>query len=172
MTWQTASEENSKGYEVQVSTNGTEFHTLVSVPSASPNTMGVTSYSYTDTEKNKTGNRYYRLRQIDLDGKDAFFSPVVVNFDGKAAASTLVSYPNPFNGNDELHVALQSSIAGKGQLTITDMTGRTIQSKTVDVATGITDFVVNNMADLKSGLYLVKFMLPSGEVKNLKVMKQ
>ena len=172
ITWQTATEQNSKGYDVQVSTNGTEFRTLVSVPSASPNSVKLTSYSYTDTEKNKSGTRYYRLRQIDLDGKDAFFSPVAVSFDGKATASTLVAYPNPFNGNDELHVALQSTIAGKGQLLITDMTGRTIRQEAVEVTTGITDFAVTNMADLKAGLYLVKFTLPSGEVKNLKVMKQ
>ena len=73
---------------------------------------------------------------------------------------------------DELHVALQSATAGKGQLTITDMTGRTIRSTSVEVRSGLTDFTVNNMVDLKSGLYLVKFLLPSGEVKNLKIVKQ
>ena len=172
VTWQTATEQNSKGYDVQVSTNGTEFRTLASVPSASPNTVKLTSYSYTDTEKNKAGTRYYRLHQVDLDGKDAFFAPVAVSFDGKATAATLVAYPNPFNGNDELHVAIQSATAGKGQLTITDMTGRTIRSTSVEVTSGLTDFTVNNMVDLKSGLYLVKFLLPSGEVKNLKIVKQ
>ena len=172
LTWQTASELNSKGYNVEVSTDGKEYRTLSFIASVAPNSMHVVNYSYTDTEKDKKGVRYYRIVQIDVDGKTSYYSPRAVSFEGKVVDIPMAAYPNPFNGNDELHIALQSATVGKGQLTITDMTGRTIQSKTVDVATGITDFVVNNMADLKSGLYLVKFMLPSGEVKNLKVMKQ
>ena len=172
VSWQTASELNSRGYDVQVSTNGTEFRTLSSIPSVAPNSVHLTSYSYIDTEKNKTGTRYYRLRQVDLDGKETFFTPVAVNFEGKASATTLVAYPNPFNSNDELHVALQSATAGKGQLLITDLTGRTIRNETVEVSVGLTDFAVNNTAGLQAGMYLVKFMLPTGEVKNLKVQKQ
>ena len=172
VTWQTAAELNSKGYDVQVSTNGKEFRTLSSVPSASPNSVKVTSYSYLDTEKSKAGTRYYRLRQVDLDGKETFFSPVAVSFEGKAPAATMVAYPNPFNSNDQLHVALQSSVTGKGQLLITDLTGRTIRNETVEVSAGLTDFAVNNTAGLQAGMYLVKFTLPTGEVKNLKVQKQ
>ena len=172
VTWQTAAELNSKGYDVQVSTDGKEFRTLSSVPSASPNSVKTTSYSYLDAEKGKVGTRYYRLRQVDLDGKETFFSPVAVNFEGKAPAATLVAYPNPFNGNDQLHVALQSASSGKGQLLITDLTGRTIRNESVQVSAGLTDFAVDNTAGLQAGMYLVKFTLPTGEVKNLKVQKQ
>ncbi|MFC6222565.1 T9SS type A sorting domain-containing protein [Hymenobacter artigasi] len=172
VTWQTASEENSKGYEVQVSTNGTEYRTLTSVPSASPNTTQVTTYSYVDKEANKTGKRYYRLHQLDLDGKDAFFAPTVVSFDGKAPASNFVAYPNPLNAGNELHVALQSAATGTAKLLVTDMTGRTLQQQNVVLTGGLTDASVVGMGDLKAGMYLVKITLPSGEVKNLKVVKQ
>ena len=172
VTWQTASEQNSKGYEVQVSTNGTEYRTLAFVPSASPNSTSLTSYSYEDKEANKAGVRYYRLHQIDIDGKDAFFNPVAVSFDGKAITSGLTVYPNPFNSNDELHVAMQASGAGKGSLLITDMTGRTVRQQAVDVNNGLTDLAITGMGELKAGIYLVKFTLPSGEVKNMKVMKK
>ncbi|MBU6120025.1 T9SS type A sorting domain-containing protein [Hymenobacter siberiensis] len=172
VTWQTASEENSKGYEVQVSTNGTEYRTLTSVPSASPNTTQVTNYSYVDKEANKTGKRYYRLHQLDLDGKDAFFAPTVVSFDGKAPASNFVAYPNPLNAGNELHVALQSAATGTAKLLVTDMMGRTLQQQNVVLTGGLTDASVAGMGDLKAGMYLVKITLPSGEVKNLKVVKQ
>ncbi|WP_216679472.1 T9SS type A sorting domain-containing protein [Hymenobacter siberiensis] len=172
VTWQTATEENSKGYEVQVSTNGTEYRTLASVPSASPNTMQVTNYSYVDKAANKTGKRYYRLHQLDLDGKDAFFAPTVVSFDGKAPASNFVAYPNPINNGNEFHVALQSAATGTAKLLVTDMTGRTLQQQNVVLTGGLTDASVAGMGDLKAGMYLVKITLPSGEVKNLKVVKQ
>ena len=172
ITWQTASEVNSKGYDIQVSTNGTEYRTLTSVPSASPNSTSVTNYRYEDKEANKTGLRYYRLRQIDLDGKETFFVPKSVSFSGKASETTLVAYPNPFNGNDELHLAVQVASAGKGQLRITDMTGRTIRQETVELTTGLSDLKVTGLNDLKSGVYLVRVTLPTGENKNLKVVKQ
>ena len=172
ITWQTASEENSKGYDVQVSANGTEFRTLTSVPSASPNSMRVTDYRYVDTEANKAGLRYYRLRQVDLDGKEAFFAPVSVSFDGKAAASTVMAYPNPFTMGNELKLDVQSAATGKGQLRITDMTGRTLRQEAIDMQSGITSLSVSNFGELKAGLYLLRVTLPSGETKNLKVVKQ
>ncbi|MDB5270188.1 MAG: hypothetical protein JWP58_3228 [Hymenobacter sp.] len=172
VTWQTASEENSKGYEVQVSTNGTEYRTLAYVPSASPNTTKVTNYSYVDKEANKTGKRYYRLHQMDLDGKDAFFAPTVVSFEGKAPSASFVAYPNPLNAGNELHVALQSAATGTAKLLVTDMTGRTLQQQNVVLTGSLTDTSVAGMGDLKAGVYLVKITLPTGEVKNLKVVKQ
>ncbi|WP_210513606.1 T9SS type A sorting domain-containing protein [Hymenobacter terricola] len=172
ITWQTASEVNSKGYDIQVSTNGTEFRTLTSVPSAAPNLVRTTDYRYVDKEANKSGLRYYRLRQVDLDGKETFFAPVSVSFDGKAAASSLSAYPNPFTSGDELKLDVQSAASGKGQLRITDMTGRTIRQEAIDVASGVTTMTVSNFGSLKAGVYLVRVSLPSGETKNLKVVKQ
>ncbi|GAB2718296.1 hypothetical protein GCM10011495_38870 [Hymenobacter frigidus] len=172
VTWETASEQNSKGYDVQVSTNGKEFRTLASVASATPNSTGNTQYRFIDTEQNKTGARYYRLRQVDLDGKETFFAPVVVSFTGKATETALVAYPNPLNGNEQLHLTFQSANAGKGQISITDMTGRMVRQQPIDVTTGTSDLTVEKLGDLKMGMYLVRLTLPSGQVQNLKVVKQ
>ena len=172
VTWETAMERNNKGFEVQVSTDGKEFRTLGFVASASPNTSMPQSYTYMDVEKNKAGQRYYRLRQVDLDGTATFFGPRLVGFDGKAAEAAMMAYPNPFNGSDNLHLNLQSSVAGNGAITITDMTGRTVSKQVVEVNTGNNDVTVNSLNNLKSGLYLVHMVLPTGEVQNLKVMKQ
>ena len=172
VTWETASELNSRGYEVQVSTTGKEFRTLASVASAAPNTNRTTQYRYIDKEANKSGTRYYRLRQIDLDGKEAFFNPVAVSFTGKATETALVAYPNPINGNEQLHLTFQSANAGKGQISITDMTGRMVRQQPIDVTAGTSDLTVEKLDDLKMGMYLVRLTLPSGQVQNLKVVKQ
>ncbi|MBF9238464.1 T9SS type A sorting domain-containing protein [Hymenobacter sp. BT683] len=173
VTWKTATEENSKGYDVQVSTNGKVFRTLASVPSATPNSSGETEYRYVDMEKNKSGVRYYRLRQVDLDGTETFFAPRTVTFSGKISVEPAVAaYPNPFSGNDDVHLALQSDVAGKGQFVLTDMTGRIIRQQAVELTTGITDFSVAGMKDLTAGIYMVRVTLPTGDVKTLKVVKQ
>ena len=172
VTWETASELNSRGYEVQISTTGKEFRKLASVASATPTTNRTTQYRYIDTEANKSGTRYYRLRQIDLDGKEAFFNPVAVSFTGKATETALVAYPNPLNGNEQLHLTFQSANAGKGQISITDMTGRIVRQQPIDVTAGTSDLTVEKLGDLKMGMYLVRLTLPSGQVQNLKVVKQ
>jgi hypothetical protein len=172
ITWQTASEINNKGYDVQVSTNGTEYRTLASVASVSPNTNAVSNYRYVDAEAGKNGMRYYRLRQVDLDGKETYFKPVTVSFDSKGTTTDLVAYPNPMKGGDALRLAMQTSIAGQGQMSITDMTGRTISQESIDLGIGVNDMSVNHFSDLKAGVYMLRVKLPTGDTKTLKVVKQ
>ena len=96
-----------------------------------------------------------------------------MSFDGKASETTsLAAYPNPFRTGDQVHLALQSSQGGAAQLRVTDLSGRTIRQETVTLTTGLSDFAVPGMSELKAGLYMVNLTLPSGEVKKLKVSKQ
>ena len=152
-----------------------EFRTLGFVASKSPNSVTLQSYTYVDVEKSKAGVRYYRLRQVDLDGKETFFGPRTVSFDGKVSegqGAVMTAYPNPFNSADQLHLTLQSAQNGNASLTIVDMTGRIVRQQKVGVLAGSNDVTVDHINDLKSGLYQVRFVLPTGEVRNLKVMKQ
>ena len=172
VTWETATELNNKGYNVQVSTDGKEFRTLGFVACASPNSISTKSYSYTDIEKNKVGIRYYRLQQVDVDGKTATFTPRAISFDGKAVEEAIAAYPNPFNSADQLHFTLQSAAAGQGSITIIDMVGRIVSKQSVDFNAGSNDVLANRLSDFKAGLYTVHFVLPTGQVQNMKIQKQ
>ena len=110
--------------------------------------------------------------QVDTDGKTASFAPRVVSFDGKANSegTTAFAYPNPFTS--ELHLNLSSKTEGQGQVFITDMTGRTVSQRLIAVSAGNNDVSLTSMGDLKNGIYLMHVTLPSGETKNLKVLKQ
>ena len=173
VTWQTASEQNNKGFNVQVSSDGKTYRTIGFVASETPNSNAPKAYAYTDTEKNKAGTRYYRLEQLDLDGKSTFFAPRVVTFEGKAAetSTSIVAYPNPLN-NEILHLSLNSSVSGTAVVRILDMTGRQVGQRQVAITLGSNDVMVENMSELKSGLYILNVMLPSGEKKTMKVTKQ
>jgi hypothetical protein len=171
LTWSTATETNSKGFEVQVSTTGSEFRTLGFVASQSANSTQATAYRYTDTEKNKTGVRYYRLRQLDIDDHETLYAPRTVAFDGAAEVASLSAYPNPFTGSD-LRLALASTSIGDARLSLTDMTGRTLSQQTVNLVAGTNEMVFNNLNDLKAGVYMVRLALPTGTTQNLRVVKQ
>ncbi|SDY20855.1 T9SS type A sorting domain-containing protein [Hymenobacter psychrophilus] len=172
ITWETVNELNSRGYELQVSNDGRNYRALTFVPSASPNSNQLLRYRYIDTEAGKTGVRYYRLRQIDLDGTDHYYAPKVVTFDGGAelAKAEVRAFPNPFG--EVLTLTANTSVAGPAQLSVTDMTGRVVSQQAVQLTVGINDVSVPNVANLRSGIYLVRLVMPSGEAKVMRVSKQ
>ena len=170
VNWTSAQEINSKGYNVQVSTNGSDYKTLAFVASETPNSSSTRSYSFTDTEKNKVGVRYYRLQQVDVDGKSAYFTPRAITFEGKPTASGVVAYPNPFAY--EMRLSLNSATSGDALVRISDMTGRLVGQRQLAINTGANDIAVEGVALLKNGMYTMTVTLPSGETKSMKVVKQ
>jgi Secretion system C-terminal sorting domain len=171
VTWQTASEQNNKGFNVQVSSDGKNYRTIAFVGSESPNSNAPKAYSFTDTEKNKAGARYYRLEQLDLNGKSTFYAPRAVAFEGKAVEAGIVAYPNPLT-NEILHLSLNSAVSGPGYVRILDMTGRQVGQRELTITIGTNDVPVEAISSLKTGLYLLNVTLPSGESKTLKIVKQ
>ena len=169
LTWATASEVNNKGYNVQVSTDGKVFETIGFVASKAANTSTPSNYSFTEKSIAQNGTRYYRLQQVDLDGKTAFYGPRVVTMEGTVAAS-MVAYPNPFSGN--LTLALGSPATGLAKLRVLDLTGRLVQEQSFEAATGTNTVSLQNAADLKNGIYVVQLVSPLGKTTSLKVVKQ
>jgi hypothetical protein len=172
LTWETASEKNSKGFFVEVSNDGKAFRSLGFVESATANTAQPQSYRFVDAEANKTGNRYYRLRQIDLDDKTTTSPVRVVNFGGAAVvtSASLSAFPNPFT--TDLSVAVAGAGTGAATLRLTDLTGRTIRTQKVSLEGGSGIVPLNNLGSLNAGIYIVQLTLPSGKTQNFKVQKQ
>jgi hypothetical protein len=173
VTWQTATEKNSAGFEVEVATDGVKFRKLAFVASKSANSTTAASYSYTDTEAGKTGVRYYRLRQVDIDGQYSYSPTRAVSFAGAtdAAVASLSSYPSPFTSHDQAALVLQAPSAGTAQLQLTDLMGRTIASRSITTVAGISEIAVPNASELAVGTYLVKVTFATGEVKTLRIQK-
>ncbi len=170
VTWSTATEQANKGFEVQVSTDGTAFRTLGFVSSETPNSLQVKSYKYVDTENGKFGTRYYRLHQIDLDGK-ASYSPVrAVNFDGSAGQAGLAAYPNPFT--DKLDFNLDATVVGNGvaYMQLLDMMGRVVREQSLAVQNA--SLTMESLGDLRAGLYMARITLPDGSAQTVRIQKQ
>ncbi|GAA4352251.1 hypothetical protein GCM10023185_11700 [Hymenobacter saemangeumensis] len=167
LSWATASEKNNRGFEVQVSANGRDFRALHFLASASPNSLAPRSYSYSDRESGKTGLRYYRLRQVDLDGT-ASFSPVrTVLFD--QPHTSLSAAPNPFR--QELQVSVQLPAAQAATLTLTDLAGRLVRERKVQLPAGTTTLQLQDLGSLPTGVYLLR-LLHAGAPQMVKVVKE
>ncbi len=173
LTWTTATEKNNKGFNVQVSTDGKLFRTIGFVASANGTSARRQDYRFIDAEAGKTGTRYYRLHQVDLDGKSAISAVRVLKFSGAEASTTaaaLLAYPNPFT--DRLSVSIAGAGNGTATLRLTDLTGRTVKSQQVQLEGSSSTLDLNNLGNLSAGTYMVQLVLPSGKTQNFKVQKQ
>lgn len=70
--WSTSEEVNADTYEVERSTNGVTWSAIAYVP-ATGNSSAVNNYSYTD-KNNSAAIVYYRIKEIDLGGKETYTS--------------------------------------------------------------------------------------------------
>lgn len=94
LSWATASELNNDYFEIQRSTNGTDFRTIGHV-AGHGTSYQATQYSFTDTSP-VDGVNYYRLKQYDFDG--AFeYSPLIREFFNLKPVD-LKFFPNPASG--------------------------------------------------------------------------
>lgn len=64
-------------------------------------------------------------------------------------------YPSPFS--DRITINYQSAIqVGDAVYTIADLSGRTLRSERIELATGVNNIPVNNLADLPAGNYVLR----------------
>ncbi len=116
LSWATTSETNNKGFYVEKSSNGQDFTTLFFVTAPS-NTQAGEKYDYTDFQP-FTGNNFYRLKQVDIDGQLTYSNVVELNTINKSWFSI---YPNPAT------TILHATTTGlKGNLQIIDMLGHVV----------------------------------------------
>ncbi|MEX0966989.1 MAG: T9SS type A sorting domain-containing protein [Bacteroidia bacterium] len=93
LDWNTASELNNKGFEVQRSRDLKEWSKLGFVEGTGT-TMVPQSYRFHD-DAPMSGINYYRLRQVDYNGEYAYSGVVAVDF---AGSFVIDIFPNPAKG--------------------------------------------------------------------------
>jgi hypothetical protein len=141
VSWETASEINNKGFDVQRKTQAGEWETLGFV-----NGSGKAS-SYTFEDKAPLSISYYRLRQVDFDGTETLSKVVSVNQSTKGRISIT---PNPTS--DKVNINLNQNDVSNETATIvlSDMTGRQVLTQTTTAGAFQLD-----LSHLAKGMYVV-----------------
>lgn len=152
LDWATASELDNKGFEVQVSSDAKNFRALGFVESKVNTTSLKQLYTFVDKENGKQGVRYYRLKQVDLDGKSEVFNIRAVHFD-VVSANKVKAYPNPFHS--EIELSIDAELDGELQITVTTATGQQLLQRTVQVAKGTNIEKLTLDPNLPRGVYII-----------------
>ncbi len=88
LNWKTENEVNTSHFIIERSVDGSTYESIGQVAA---NNGTSSSYSFTDVSP-KTGISYYRLKQIDADGKYVYSTVLTVN---RTTANTITLLPNP-----------------------------------------------------------------------------
>lgn len=172
LSWSTASEQNNKGFEVERSADNKTF-VKIGFVNGQGNSDVVNHYSYTDQVAalfNTTPVVYYRLRQVDMNGKASYSSVVAVQLAVSRTSQAVQVYPNPAEAGVNLSVNAEN--AGDAQVVIADVNGKVLLNKTVKVmAGGNTISLEEETAAFNSGVYFIQVQVGTGSMHG-KFIKQ
>ena len=143
LTWKTASEENTKAFDVQWSTDNGQWKTIGTVAA---NGSGSGSYSFNHNPA--TSKNSYRLQMVDMDGKLTYSNIILLNNTAEGDVSIRV-YPNP--GSDMIYISVGNNLLNT-TVSLYSSEGKLLQSKL------ITTFNSQcSLLNCPKGIYLLKF---------------
>ncbi len=146
--WQTSYEANNWFFSVERSKDGLNFDPIGEVAGKGDTPSGF-SYGFVDSQA-PSERLYYRLRQVDFDGSEAFSSAVEVR--ASIGAPALLLHGHPVQG--DLKFSLQYVPDGEVLVTLMDIQGRTVVEKSmVKVGEGT---LVLPASQLPEGGYLLR----------------
>ena len=120
LNWETTTEVNNSGFDIQKSSNTYDWETIEFVKGQGNSLLSNSYQSYDISPRN--GINYYRLKQIDFDGQFTYSNILAVEYE--EANPKLAVYPNPSRGN--LNIEISNTEGQDVDVQIVDLQGRLI----------------------------------------------
>ncbi len=152
VNWSTLSEFNSHHFDVERSIDNRNFIT-VNTTLAAGFSNGPLNYRYIDdvSSLQQQSLIYYRIKQVDKDGKFVYSNVVVVRL---VKSGSITVWPNPFT--DKVQVSLNMTAAAKIEIRLTDAAGKTLQTANYQLSRGANQVTVSGLNKYAAGLYLLQ----------------
>ncbi len=163
LTWNTATELNNQGFEIQRKITG-EFERVGFVEGRGTTTEAQ-NYLFRDKDL-LSGNYTYRLKQTDFDGSFAYSDEVEIEISQPNVFYLGQNYPNPFNPSTNIKYSIPAD--GNVTLKIYDILGEEVSTLVNEFQQAGTFDVVFDGSNLSSGVYY--YQLTSGELTSTKKM--
>jgi hypothetical protein len=152
LNWITEQEFNHNYFEVERSFDGRTFSAIALVLDGFENGTKK-SYQFKDNaaELQTRSVIYYRLKQVDKDGKTTYTNTLVVKM--KAANDiTIQASPNPFIEN--LNVRFTAAENGKAEISLVNGNGQQIATRQSNITKGYITLQIDGLAKLAPGMYI------------------
>ncbi len=165
LNWVTSAESNNAFYDIERSADGVHFMKIGYTPG-----VGTTSqeqqYQFIDLMP-IPGKSWYRLRQVDTDGKFNYTSVVMIDRAARLHELARI-YPNPLNGT-ALYLNFHTENAGEQSFVIYNQAGILLRQYKFNCVSG-TQVIELNTGHLPAGIYTIH--QPGNSKINLNFIKQ
>lgn len=168
LNWTTVSEINADHFEIERSYDGINF-TNAGNKQASGNSASDISYQFIDPIAISSGNIYYRLKTLDIDGKSSYSKIVVLRLNGGVVKNFTV-YPNPFTS--DLKLEINSDRETAITIRISNALGQPVINRNVILQKGTNVIVLSTeLQNLKPGMHLMEIISEDGKLTQ-KIIKR
>jgi photosystem II stability/assembly factor-like uncharacterized protein len=165
LNWSTATELNNYGFEIERSSDKTDWRTI-GFRNGKGTTTEPQNYSFIDDLFGVNSQKlYYRLKQIDFNGTFEYSDIVEVDI-APLSFALHQNYPNPFNPSTK--ISWQSPVSSWQTIKVYDVLGREVATLFDEYRNAGYHEVDFNSAGLASGIYY--YHLKSGDFIETKKM--
>lgn len=169
LNWTTINEQNFSYFNLQRSIDDIHFSTIAKINASSIQSLQK-SYQYIDNNiiDFKSENIYYRLEEVDKDGKSTLSNIILIRLKEKGIYIT--AQPNPIKSDFKIQIDNARS-EQQAQLQIINSNGSIILNEKINIAAGnsVLNYKASSWTD---GVYVVRVILTDGTKKEMKIVKQ
>jgi hypothetical protein len=155
--WQTLWENNNAGFVVERTLEPTAGFDSLSWVNGVGFSDSPQDYAYDDYAVEQARRYYYRLRQLDYDGRAMYSNLASAILDPNNLPARLQVYPNPTAG--DVAVRLLTPEAGPIQLRLYNVTGQLIWEQADEAQAGTTQLYLQ-LGEVAAGTYMLELTAP------------
>jgi stage V sporulation protein SpoVS len=172
ISWATSFEQNSSRFEIERSFDGVKWQSAGSVKAQGVST-DKQAYGFTDEVGRNAALKkdlYYRLKQINDDGKVALSRLLVVRVYNTRALKMVSVTPNP--AKNDIAVTTQLNETSFVAMKIFDASGAVVLNKALKADAGANSFIMEGSSHLQPGMYMLDVTVNSKERMMVKLIKE
>ena len=147
LTWTTASEQDNRQFDIELSRNGIDFEVIGTVASKG-NSITDQHYEFLHV-KPQPGISYYRLKQTDHDGKYTYSKIISVTVNPELTRAFV--YPVPAKNMISINFG---NVANKGEISIYSADMKLVKTERINGPLLTKEIYISNLA---KGMYFIRF---------------
>ncbi|PLW91785.1 MAG: hypothetical protein C0592_14100 [Marinilabiliales bacterium] len=170
--WVTASETNSDYFILErsiITENGTTDWETVQIINGAGNSNETNTYTFKDYNVNDFAKGYYRLKQIDYDGKYAYYGPVSIDRSNTDNEIEVNIYPNPASNN--VNIEFLNPSEDPNNIFIYNVAGQMVYEKQVINSESVINETINT-ENWERGCYYIMIRNSTNLLETKKLILQ
>lgn len=170
--WITDAETGNGHFEVERSFDQTNFSTAGIILGAQSGNKVSNQYSFKDDTPELLNHKviYYRLKQVDVDGRFTYSVVKMVRINNTTTKLFVQVSPNPYM--DKLNVNFVSDASGKAEVRLINASGGIIKRIESTISRGYNNLQLQDLNSQAPGIYIVNVVVNGKSIDSQKIIKQ